>query len=184
MNEQHTPVQDRTPEQYRETIERFVIEYYRSRRWELEQAFIGLQIAHIDMRLIQNSALADTLCDIARAAAGKMQHSDDGWNEGVLHEGIQDLMERLFAAPGLSAAYDIPDRFWDTDLGQMVARALLWIRRDELITQAEAAEIRGVTIQAINQAISAGRLRGYHDPDAPQRHGRVLVSRADVETMD
>ncbi len=169
------------PEQYRETIKQFVMEYWSRRRWEIEQAFLGVQLPYITPEAIYESALADQLADIARAAAGECSH--DEFNDGVLHECIQDLMERLFAPPGLGSAYDIPERFWDTPLGQMIGRAIIWLRRDELITLAEAAKQRGVTVQAISQAIDAGRLRRYVDPDAKQRQGRTLVSRADVEAM-
>lgn len=168
------------PKQYQETIQQFVTEYFARRRWEIEQAFLGVQIPHLRPEAIYQSALADQLTEIARAANGEM--SDDEWTRGVVYEGIQDLMERLFAPPGLTGAYDIPERFWDTPLGQMVGRAFIWVKGDELITLTAAAEIRGVSVQAISQAVRKGRLRHYIDPDAanPQK-SRTLVSRADVE---
>lgn len=172
------------PEQYKETIHQFILAYYNRRRWEIEQAFIGIQVPMATEDLLYNSALADQLAEIARAAAGKMEHSEDGWAEGVLMEGIQDLMERLFAPPGLGSAYDIPARFWETDLGQMVSRAMVWARRDELISVSEAAELRGVTIQAITNAVREGRLRRHINQDVVNPQHRTLVSRADVEAMD
>jgi len=173
------------PDQYRETIEQFLLNYWTRRTWEIEQAVLGVQIPPIQPDLLYNSALADQLAEIARCAGGGVQHSQDGFTEGVIQEGIQDLMERLFCPPGLYTTYDIPSRFWEHPLGQMVARALLWIRGDELITMTEAAEIRGVTVQAISQAVRVGRLTRYVDPDAtnPQR-SRTLVSRHEVEALD
>jgi len=171
------------PEQYRSTIERFVQEYYNRRRWELEQGFLGLQIPFVHPEVITGSALADQLAEIARAAAGQVSDDDEGWNRGVVYEGIQDLMERLFAPPGLGSAYGIPARFWDTPLGQMVARALIWIKQDQLITLTEAAEMRGVTVQAVSQAVKDGRLMRYTNPDEPNPQRRTLVSRADVEAL-
>jgi len=168
------------PERYEETVRRFIREYANRRTWEIEQAFLGIQVGMITDELAFGSALADQLAEIARAADGQMEHTENGWTEGVLYEGVQDLMERLFCPPGLGTAYDIPARFWETDLGQMVARAMLWMRGDELITIREAAELRGVSVQAISQAIAAGKLRRYVDPDAPARQGRVLVSRREV----
>ena len=73
--------------------------------------------------------------------------------------------------------------FCTTALGQMVSRALLQIKGDELITLAEAAEMRGVSVPAISRAVQNGRLTRYVDPDAPKRQGRTLVSRAEVEGM-
>ena len=173
------------PEQYRETIEQFLLAYWTRRTWEIEQTILGVQIPLIAPDTLYNSALADQLAEIARCAGGGVQHSEDGFTEGVIQEGIQDLMERLFCPPGLYTAYDIPSRFWEHPLGQMVARALLWIRGDELITLTEAAEIRGVTVQAISQAVKVGRLTRYVDPDAanPQR-SRTLVSRCEVDALD
>jgi hypothetical protein len=53
---------------------------------------------------------------------------------------------------------------------------------DDLITQAEAAEIVNVTTQAIHNAIRDGRLRGYKNPNAKRkRQGATLVSRSEVE---
>lgn len=54
-------------------------------------------------------------------------------------------------------------------------------KTEDLITQAEAAELLGVSIQAVNNMIRDGRLRGYKNPDANQRQGRTLVSRTQVE---
>ena len=173
------------PERYKETVEQFLLNYWTRRTWEIEQTVLGVQVGPVRPDVLFNSALADQLAEIARAAAGEMEHSENGWTEGVLQEGIQDLMDRLFAPPGLSSSYQIPENFWEHPLGQMVARALLWIRGDGLITLTEAAEIRGVTVQAISQAVAAGRLTRYVDPDAanPQK-GRVLVSRREVESKE
>ena len=175
------------PDQYRETIEQFLLNYWNRRVWEIEQTVLGVQINPTPPDLLYNSALADQLAEIARAAAGQIEHShsEDGFTEGIIQEGIQDLMERLFCPPGLYTSYDIPARFWEHPLGGMVARALLWIRGDELVTLTEAAEMRGVTVQAISQAVKAGRLTRYVDPDAanPQR-SRTLVSRREVEALD
>lgn len=51
----------------------------------------------------------------------------------------------------------------------------------ELITQAEAAEIAGVTLAAVNNAIRDGRLNSYRKGDAPaHKPGANLVSKSDV----
>jgi DNA-binding MarR family transcriptional regulator len=176
------------PDQYRDTIEQFVAAYYDRRKWELEQAFISTTglLPVCPAEDILTSALADQLGDIARAASGELAHSDDGWTEGVLQECVQDLMERLFAAPTgiLLTTYQISDAFWDTPIGQMVARALLWLRGDELITLSEAAELLGMSLPAVSQAVSSGRLRGYIDPDADgSNKGRRKVARSDVERL-
>lgn len=174
-------VVERIPKEYREIIKQFVMEYFSRRRWEIEQAFLGVQVGHLLPDAIYNSALADQLAEIALAAAGQREHHE--FNDGVLYECIQDLMERLFAPPGLASAYDIPERFWDTPLGQMVARAFMWLKGDELITVAQAAKILGVTAQAVSQMVDDNRLRRYVDPDADKRQGHTLVSREEVAQM-
>lgn len=55
---------------------------------------------------------------------------------------------------------------------------------NDLITQAAAAEIAGITIQAINQAIRDGRLNRYENPDAKyRRQGATLVSEAEIRGL-
>ncbi len=46
---------------------------------------------------------------------------------------------------------------------------------NNLITQAEAAKIRGVTVSAISDLVKRGRIR------SEERYGKVLVYRSDVE---
>lgn len=49
---------------------------------------------------------------------------------------------------------------------------------DDLITQAEAARLRGVTRSAITYLITQGRLQTY------ERYGMRFVSRREVETYE
>jgi excisionase family DNA binding protein len=50
--------------------------------------------------------------------------------------------------------------------------------KGELITQTEAAELRGVTVAAINELIKRGRLK------AVEMYGRSLVYRSEVEAFE
>ena len=55
---------------------------------------------------------------------------------------------------------------------------------EDLITQAQAAEIADVSTQAVNNAIASRRLRGYKNPSAKyQRQAATLVSEADVRKL-
>lgn len=45
---------------------------------------------------------------------------------------------------------------------------------EEWITQLEAANLRGVTLQVVNNWVRRGRVR------SKEKYGKVLVSRADV----
>ena len=171
------------PNVYRDVILNFMRDYWRERRWEMEQFFGITDLPVFGDEQLMRLMVVDILAEIASAAVGEMEHSDDGCREDVVREGIQSLMERLFSFHGGGAAYTIPDEFWEAPIGEMVARAMLWIQRDELITLTEAAKLRGVTVQAISQAVRAGRLRKYVDPGARQRQGRVLVRRKEGESM-
>lgn len=176
-----------TPEEYQEIIRQFVVEYFNRRKWQIENNFVIFLDPHPQIIQIHKDPLStpfgQQLVEIARAASGLIEDDPEGFNRGVVYEGIQDLCEQLFAPPGLGSAYTIPASFWEHPLGQMVSVAMLWVQQDELITQAEAAKIRGVTTQAINQATRDGRLRSFKNPDANERQGRTLVSRRDVDKM-
>lgn len=45
---------------------------------------------------------------------------------------------------------------------------------DDLITQSEAAELKGTTVSAVGQWVRRGRIRSF------EKYGRRLVSRAEV----
>lgn len=50
----------------------------------------------------------------------------------------------------------------------------------DLITQAAAADIAGVSISAVGEAVKKGRLRGYKNPNGKRRQAGILVSEAEV----
>jgi len=166
------------PEQYRDTILQFIQALWSHYAWHMREQFGFHSLPPtIDA---SRAMITDTLAEIALAATGEITDEDA---LAVVYEGIQGLMELLFAAPVGITSYQIPEGFWETAIGQMVAIALLKVRGDDLITISEAAELRSVSVPAISQAIDAHRLRAYHDPEAPSRQGRRLVSRREVESM-
>jgi len=169
-------VTERTPEQYRETIQRFLMAYWTRRKWEIEQTMLGVQIPIVALDVLYNSALADQLAEIARLAAGELS-IEAAINLGV-GESIQDLCERLFAAPGAGTAYRIPAEFWTSPIGAIVAKAHFALRGDEMITITEAAELLGISLSAVSNRIDRGTLQSFRDPDEPnpQRARRVLRS--------
>lgn len=164
------------PEKYREIVIAFLREYWHDLTWELRNQFgIELDISehpHTDDDLLK-LLVADAISEMARAAAGETKHLD----KGIVYEGIQGLLERMFGIPG-SASYQIPQEFWETDFGQVVALAFAWVQGDELITMSEASEISGKSLSSLSQLISRGKLKYYPDPNEPnpQRARRVLKS--------
>jgi hypothetical protein len=158
------------PEPYRDTCIDFLRMYWNRATWIMGDrwGFHNLPLQTEDDLL--HAMIAEDLAIIAKAANGDTEHND--WNVGIVAETIEGICEDLHPFN-----YATPTDFWESSIGQMMARANLWLQGDELITIAEAARIRGVT----PQAISAGRLTGYIDPSAPQCQVRRLVSRAEVE---
>ena len=74
---------------------------------------------------------------------------------GEMREIFQSFAEWLFAIPG-SYQYEIPDGWANTDMGALWRQALLRTQGDDLVTIAQAAEIAGVTVQAMSQRVTRG----------------------------
>ena len=169
------------PETYRDTIERFLAVY---------GEWLGYQLqAYNPAHDLAETGIHRQLAFIAQAAAGSLQHYSDD-DEDLLEEqvltDVADLVARLYYVPGIGTTddVDVPAVFWEHPLGEMCARALLWALEGELITLQEAADLVGVTPQAVRGAIAAGRIAGYVDPDAPKRQKHTLVKRADVLAIE
>ena len=111
---------------------------------------------------------------MARYGAGLIDA--DAWE---MREICQGMAEWLFAVPG-SNAYTIPASSYATPMGALWAMALIRTEGDELITIAEAAQLAGVSVQAISQRIERGKLQAFINPFAPERQGRQMVRRRDV----
>lgn len=100
-----------------------------------------------------------------------------------MHEVCQQMAEWLFGIPGIYS-YTIPDQWADTDMGALWWQALLRAEGDELITITQAAELAGVTVQAISGRIDRGTLDSFTDPLAGERQGRRLVRRSDITSKE
>lgn len=167
----------------KEIVGEFAQELYRSRVWQIEQMRIGAKVEppYATAEQLLQSGEAQEWVIMARAALGELENIED--NRLYVYEICQGLAEWLFAVPG-SGTYGIPASWWETEMGALHMAALVWAQGDELITQAAAAELKGVSVQAINNAIRDGRLRGYQNPDAANpRKGGTLVSKKEIEEM-
>lgn len=173
------------PEQYRKTILDFMREYWHDRNWEMQENF-GMNLELEDMPKTDDDLLrlmvVDSLAEMARAAAGELEHSTDGATEDIIREGVQSLCERLFTMPGV-APYQIPDEFWQTEFGWMVLQAHIWGGNDELITLSQAAEISGKSLNTISQIVLRGKLTSYRDPAENNPHRGTRVLRSAVENL-
>lgn len=172
---------DDIPEHYRQTIRSFLDAYWFRRGWEISKTVAGIELPPVRPDVLYTNVLAQELTDIARMAAGQWPDSQQA--RDVVMESIRDLMERLFAAPGMPENYRIPRELWSTPLGEMVALAMARIRGDDLITITQAAGILGVTVQAISQRIARGDLLSIPDPNEPNPQKRNRVLRSQVEAL-
>jgi len=134
---------------------------------------------------VEQSPLSEIIHTLCRVVNTQPERDDATVFE--IMDMTQTLAETLYSTP-LDGSYSIPDHFWTTETGQLIALAQLWAQGDELITLSEAAKIlRGASgdrdLVYINEQIRRGRLTRYTDPDEtnPQRAGRV--SRLQVEGL-
>jgi uncharacterized protein YegJ (DUF2314 family) len=103
---------------------------------------------------------------------------------------VSAAIERIIDAYGRSPAIrdgSVPEQFWLTDVGYVVAKALLWVMSDRLITVRQAAAIMFRDDLAsgkidehyagilISRLMDAGRLKRYADytENNPNKRGRV-----------
>lgn len=100
-------------------------------------------------------------------------------DSGEIHDICQAMAEWLFAFPG-SNSYSIPNEWADSAMGALWWMAYIRATGDELITIVQAAELAGVSQQAITARIDRGSLRAFTDPGAKQRQGRRLVRKGDI----
>jgi len=165
------------PERFRAACEEFLAQYWHDRRWEMEQEFGVMDLPPGED--VRRFMVADVLRQIAQAAAGETEHLE----RGEVYECCQTLCERLFAAPGIGAGYHIPQEFWEAPIGQVMARAFIWLEGDELITMSQAAEISGRSASALSQLVDRRKLTVYPDPDEPNPRRRNRVRRSEIEKL-
>lgn len=169
------------PDQYRETVLAFLRQYFDDLVWELRN-HLGIELDIEQLPASDDDYLrlmvADAFSEIARAAAGDTENLD----QATVYEGIQGLVEKLFAIPG-ETAYTIPHEFWLTPFGAMTLQAFVWSQGDELLTVSQAAEISGRSIQDLSNRIKRGKLTAYADPSEPNPVRRTRVLRREIESL-
>lgn len=179
-----------TNDQKRAEVERIVREFtmeYLSRHllWQLGQIVAGADDVESVQRVIgrlanaEPDALQYTMepqewLTMALYGAGVLDA-----DHGEVREICQGMAEWLFAVPGIYS-YEIPAQWAETPMGGLWWRAILRTEGDDLITVAEAAELAGVTVQAISQRMDRGTLKSFTDPFAKERQGKRLVRRSEV----
>jgi len=166
------------------TVQQFAREYWERLCWQAGQLVPGAD-STLGERLpakawkdpLPYMMEAQEWLVMAKAGAGLLPKSDDLRYE--VREICQGLAEWLFAVPG-AYTYQIPDFWAETDMGRLWWAAQIWVEGDELITQAEAAELAGVTVQAISARVSRGTLRSFTDPTEPNPQRQKRVRKSDI----
>jgi hypothetical protein len=102
----------------------------------------------------------------------------------ALLDRVEDALKQLLAllfGNVLRTHVNIPDQFWNTEIGILVSRVRWWLSADELITISNAAALAfGENSQAnrmrIARAMEKGLLEWVPDPSVanPQQNRRVL----------
>lgn len=161
-----------------------IVKEFSAAYWEELRRQVGSFVPGADMKLPHDIWIDNILertmepqewLVMAKYGAGLIDE-----DSAYVYEICQGVAEWLFAVPG-SSTYTIPDSFSDTPFGALWAAAFVRVQGDNLITIAQAAELAGVTVQAISSRIDRGTLKAYTDPMATNpRSGRRLVKKSDV----
>lgn len=161
-----------------------IVKEFSAAYWEQLRRQVGQFVPGADMKLPHDIWIDNVLercmepqewLVMAKYGAGLIEA-----DAAYIYEICQGVAEWLFAVPG-SSSYTTPDSFSDTPFGALWSAAFLRVQGDSLVTITEAAELAGVTVQAISARIDRGTLKAYTDPMAPNpRSGRRLVKRSDV----
>jgi|SRR3990167_314649 len=171
---------DEIIQQITETVKNFASQFYQDLAWRAGQMIPGMD----GKMLLTPEQYADPLkymmepqewLTMAKYAVGLLPDADPG----EIYEICQALAEWMFSIPGESA-YEIPAAWYATPVGALWATAFVKVQGDELISIAEAAEMAGVSVQAVSQRIDRGTLKSYVNPLASERQGKRLVKKSDV----
>ncbi len=166
------PVQ--IPEEYRETVEEFLVQWWNNRHWEMANEWGFQQIAPLAKTDVIRTFLAERVAQIANYAAGGDEPRD------YVLDNIQTICERLFAVS--AGVYEIPAVFWQSPFGWMLLTAQIRAQGDELMTISDAAEATGLDVRRISDMARRGKLTSYRDPSEknPRRATRLLKSEVEA----
>ena len=95
---------------------------------------------------------------------------------------IQSILMYLHAPriSSLADQYSVPDEFWRTLVGRLIAKALSRLHGNELLTIKEAAQLARVSMATVSIALDTGKLTTYIDPTARTYQRRRKVLRSEV----
>lgn len=144
----------------------------------LRARFMGMESASLPEDVMRTE-MGRQVMMIAQAADGT---NVDGLLRGEVYDCVQGLLERLFSVPNLTE-YMVPQSFWESEFGAMVALGLVWASGDQLITMTEAADMSGKSVSSLSQLVDRGRLHAYPDMSEPNPQKRTRVLRSEIEAL-
>jgi hypothetical protein len=105
-----------------------------------------------------------------------------GGDSQIILDFIQSILMNLYSPriSSLADHYSIPDEFWSTMVGRLIAKALSRLHGNELLTIKEAAQMAGVSKATVSIALDTGKLTAYIDPTAKTHQRRRKVLRSEV----
>lgn len=155
------------------------------RHQELSAA-LGHTLAEASTPLLADSPLRRDLELLIRVANGESpRYAATKETQEQVEQALKNLLALLFGNL-LQTRADIPDEFWQSDIGVLVSRVRWWLSPDDLITISNAAALAyGENTQAnrmrIARAMDKGLLDWVPDPSVanPQQNRRVLRSQVE-----
>lgn len=152
-------------------------------RWEAgttapkyTQAHALAQVLRVPVGELLPELLSADECNVPRLAEETRERTRQ---QGVL-DGVAELVRRIVKAEVVPAAvmtkylFDLAARI-STIPPNLTAAAI------DVITQAEAARVVGVSRQAVHRLVAEGRVKGYPNPERPDR--APMVSLAEVRSV-
>jgi hypothetical protein len=149
-----------------------------------------IQIAEIpDVASYAQAPIGEEIALLVAFANGET--SDEEF-PGEIDETIQSVCETLFTVPYGAYSYTIPDAFWSSALGQVIAICQVKLRGDDLITYSDAAELlfgqrNTNALMKLMRRVEQGKLTRYLDPRSDgagdARVSTWRVSRQEVERL-
>jgi len=139
---------------------------------------------------INNPALQTSIELLEAVAAG--QHGANGCEDdrSSVYDDVSLAVDYVLSALHSTAwgTEEIPDDFWDTDIGRVIQHAQFWLECEELITITEAAMIlRGSAekrdLMSVAGFIERGVLRTINDPRENNPYRARRVYKSDVKNL-
>lgn len=166
-------------ERTEQVIKQFLVGWWGDLSWQVRETMLGVEIPPQTDKALYDSGFGLVLRQMANAAEGQAPDTDQ--ERGEVYECCQQVAEWMWARPGMPSSYQIPPAFWQSDIGNLCLRALVWAQQDELIRPSEAARMLGCDPSSVSQYLARGKLTRYEDNSEFNHQRRTRLRRSEVE---